>query len=346
MKNYKLALIGYGNVGSGLTQILKDHGPRIAKQFGASFTINAISDPVKGSIYSPEGFNPGDLMAAIQSDGSLNTIDTAEKGWDSIKTIEETDNEIVVEMSFTDLNTGEPALSHIKSAIDRGKHISTTNKGPIALNLAEIQDLAEKKGVQIGFEGTVMSGSPALVLGTDILDIAGVNSIRGILNGTTNYMLTRMEQGASYENALADAQEMGYAEADPTGDVEGYDTAGKVLILARLIMGAHLRMKDIRRQGISHITQSHINAAKANGEKWKLIGSVINDNGKITAAVSPQRLPLEDPLASVSDAANAITYSTELLGDVTLIGPGAGRLETGFAVLYDLIGIHKKLINQ
>jgi homoserine dehydrogenase len=164
------------------------------------------------------------------------------------------------------------------------------------------------------------------------------------LNGTTNFMLTRMANGGTYAEALQEAQALGYAEADPTGDVEGFDAAGKVIILAAILMGVDLEMKDIDRTGISGITPEDIKSAAARGEKWKLIGSLEKRDGKLLASVKPTSIPLTHPLAGVDGATNAITYSTDLLGDVTLIGAGAGRLETGFAILGDLLAIHRKLV--
>ena len=155
-------------------------------------------------------------------------------------------------------------------------------------------------------------------------------------------MLTRMAGGASYAEALQEAQALGYAEADPTGDVEGFDAAGKVVILAAILMNTRLQMKDIDRIGISGLTEEDIRQAAAQGEKWKLIGALEMQDGKLKASVKPTRLPLSHPLANVDGATNAITFTTDLMGDVTLIGAGAGRLETGFAVLSDLLAIHRK----
>jgi homoserine dehydrogenase len=186
-----------------------------------------------------------------------------------------------------------------------------------------------------------MSGTPSLRLGRELLAAAEITGIEGILNGTTNFILTRMEAGATYPEALTEAQLLGYAEADPTGDVEGIDAAGKVVILARLLLEAEISMADVARQGITHLTPADIATAQVAGERWKLIGSLkVNPEG-VTASVRPTRLSLDNPLAGVTGATNAILFHTKLLGDVTLIGPGAGRKETGYAVLEDLLAIYK-----
>lgn len=341
MQTCRLALIGFGNVGQGFAQILQERGEGLAEKFGAWFQIVAVSDLLKGSVYNPKGLDVTDLLRAMRTDGHLKAIHAPHKDWDAPRTITETNADVIVEISYTDLKTGEPALSHIRLALEHGKHAVTTNKGPIALHYPELARLAQTRQVEIGVEGTVMSGTPALRLGQELLAGAGVRKIQGILNGTTNYILDQMEQGATYQDALADAQERGYAEADPSGDVEGYDAAGKVVILANLLMDQTLTMSDVERQGITRLTPADIDAAKAAGERWKLIGAVTR-NGGVQARVGPVRLPLNHPLAAVGGATNAITYTTDLLGEVTLVGPGAGRLETGYALLSDLLAIHRQ----
>lgn len=342
METYRLSMIGFGNVGQGLAQILRDRGEALAGRYGARFQIVAISDLMKGSIYDPTGLDPGKLLNAVQTEGNLTSIDAPHRGWDSLQTIKETGAEIVLEMSFTDLETGEPALTHVREALAAGKYVVTTNKGPTALHFPELKQLARDNGVEIGVEGTVMSGTPALRLGQDLLAGAGVSKVQGILNGTTNYILTQMEAGATYGEALAEAQEKGYAEADPAGDVEGHDAAGKVVILANLLMDLPLTMADVDCEGITGLTPEDIAVARENEQRWKLIGKVEVQGDDYRASVQPTRLPLSHPLAAVSGATNAITYTTDLLGDVTLVGPGAGRVETGYALLGDMLAIHRR----
>jgi len=340
--DYRLALIGFGNVGVGLAQILADRGDELAERFGARFQIVAISDLIRGSIYDPNGFDPAVLLEAVEKDGNLEAVDASERGWDALQTITGSNADIVLELSYTNLETGEPAFTHIKTALESGKHVVTTNKGPTALRFPELTALAAAKGVDIGVEGTVMSGTPTVRLGMEYVAAAGVSCIEGILNGTTNYILTKMEEGADYAEALADAQELGYAEADPTGDVEGHDPAGKVVILGNLLMNLPLTMSDVECEGISSLTSDDIAAATAAGERWKLIGRLSQEGETVTASVKPVRLPLSHPLASIGGATNAITFTTDLLGQVTLVGPGAGRLETGFALIVDMLAIHRK----
>jgi homoserine dehydrogenase len=346
MKTYRLALIGFGNVGQGFTQILRDEGADLAQQYGARFQIVAVSDLLKGSVHDPKGLDPAALLDSIAATTTLRGDRVAapdrRAAWNALETIERSHADIVIELSYTDLKTGEPAITHLRRALELGKHVVTTNKGPIALKYPELKALAEKNGVEIGAEGTVMSGTPSLRMAQELLAAARIRKIQGIVNGTTNYILTQMEAGATYAGALKDAQAKGYAEADPTGDVEGFDAAGKVVIMANLLMGQSLTLADVDREGITRLTPEDIAAAKAAGERWKLIGRVETIDGKVAASVKPTRLPIHHPLASVGGATNAITFSTDLLGDVTLVGPGAGRIETGYAIVGDLLAIHRK----
>ena len=337
----RLALIGFGNVGQGFAEILVERGSELAQRYGLQLQIVAVSDLFKGSVYNPQGLDPADLLTAVRAGGNLDKVQAPQRGWNALETIRSSNADVIIELSYTDLETGQPALDHIRTALQSSKHVITSNKGPVALHYQELKTLADQKGLQIGIEGTVMSGTPALRLGNDLLAGAGIQRIQGILNGTTNYILTRMEAGASYTEALADAQALGYAEADPTGDVEGFDAAGKAVILANLLLDAGLKMVDVQRTGISKLTPQDIIEAAAAGERWKLIALVEQTNEGVRASVQPLRLPLSHPLASVSGATNAITYSTDLLGDVTLFGPGAGRAETGYAIVGDLLAIHK-----
>jgi homoserine dehydrogenase len=342
MRTYRLAMIGFGNVGQGFAQILRDRGKKIAEQSGVKFVIVAVCDLLKGSIHDPNGFDPAALLKTVEAGKSLETLPAAVKGWNAEQTIASCDAEALVELSYTDLKTGEPAAGHIRQALTRGMHAVTTNKGPVALHYPELSRLAREHNVQIGIEGTVMSGTPSLRLAAELLAAAGVTKIQGIVNGTTNYILTQMESGMPYAAALAEAQAKGYAEADPTGDVEGFDAAGKVVILANTLMGANIKMSDVDRQGITKITPKDIDEARSELARWKLIASVEKTAGGLKASVQPTPVHMTHPLASVSGATNAVTFTTELLGDVTLIGPGAGRIETGFAILEDLLAITRQ----
>ena len=338
---YNLALIGFGNVGQGLAEILSTKAALLREKFDVDIRIVAICDLYKGSIADPNGFNPRALLDHVAEKGDLKEFSAPNNGWDASDTIKLSNANVLVELSYTDLTTGEPALSHMVQALESGMNVSTTNKGPAALHFPKLLELSRSHGGQIGVEGTVMSGTPALALGMKMLVAAGVTRIQGILNGTTNYILGEMESGADYAAALKDAQAKGYAEADPAGDVDGHDAAAKIVILANLMMGQSMTMADVSCVGIRGVTSEQIQAAKAENARWKLIGTLESIDGQIQGSVKPVKVDTMHPLYGISAATNAITYSSDLLGDVTLIGPGAGRIETGYAIIGDILSFSR-----
>ncbi|MCX8061926.1 MAG: homoserine dehydrogenase [Anaerolineales bacterium] len=341
MRTIRLLMVGLGNVGQGFLTILSEQKQSLETHYGLNISVVGVNDLRMGSLADSKGIPIQNLLAAAAK-GDLSTLSAEQKGFTVEEMLDLVDYDGLVEASYTNLQTGEPATNYIRKALASGKHVVTTNKGPIALHYAELQALAKQNGVQIGFEGTVMSGTPTLFLGMNWLRAAEIQRIQGIFNGTTNFILTKMEEGKEYAEALAEAQRLGYAEADPTGDVEGYDAAGKVVILANVLMGKSIAMSDVDRQGITHLTSTDIQNAQREGKRWKLIGTIEMVEGTIKASVKPLMLPLSNPLAQVMGATNAVTYTTRYLGEVTLVGAGAGRLETGYALLADLLSIYRK----
>lgn len=347
---HKLALIGFGVVGQGLVEILLNKQEKLQKEEGFEAVVVAISDLMKGSIYHPDGLHLETVLKVLKETGNIENYPDVPgiiKGWDSFKTIRETNADTIVEVSYTDVKTGQPAIDHCKAAFESGKNVIMTNKGPVALAYKELSQMAKKYGVYWGFEGTVMSGTPALRM--PITSLAGndITEIKGILNGTTNYILTKMEEeGWTYEEALREAQRLGYAEADPTSDVEGYDAKFKIVILANYVMNVPLSAEEVICKGITDITLDDIEEAKQQGKKWKLIAKVRKEQDKVIASVAPEKVDLTDPLASISGATNAVTYECDLLGPVTLVGAGAGKMETGFSLLIDLINIQRAAHQQ
>ena len=316
----------------------------LGEKYDFYYKIVAISDIMKGAVYDEDGLDMEKILELVKKGKKLDEYPTGVKEMDSMATIQETNADTVIEVTYTDVKTGEPALTHIKAALNAGKNVISTNKGPVVKQVMELLDLAASNNVHYGFEGVVLAGTPVLNLAKFTLAGNKITGFKGILNGTTNYILTRMEEGMSYDDALKKAQELGYAEADPTGDVEGLDALGKVVILSNVVLGKNLSVNDVQRKGITGITGEDVKKAKAEGKRWKLIGSAeIQSDGSVKAKVSPEKLPLSDPLAGVCEAINALTYYTDELGPVTIVGPGAGRRETGFSLLIDLLEINRKL---
>ena len=253
---HKLGLIGCGVVGQGLLQILHDKKDYLRDAFGFEARVVAIADKLKGTLIVPEGIDIPAVLALLGAGKGLAEYPKATpaqvEALDPLDMIERTDADIIAEMTYTDIKTGEPASSYIKKALRTGKSVVTSNKGPAALHYREIQELARQNGLHFRIEGTVMSGTPVFHLAESGLAGNTVREVKGILNGTTNFILTKMEtEGMDYGPALALAQKLGYAEADPTADVEGFDALAKVVILSNVLLGGSLKTTDVPCKGIS-----------------------------------------------------------------------------------------------
>ncbi len=341
--HFKLAFIGFGVVGQGLIEILIEKKNLLEKKYNFTYTVVAISDLFKGSVYDKNGLDMEKILSIIKQGKKLNEYPFGIKDMDSISTIKDSNADTIIEVTYTDVKTGEPALTHIKTAFECNKNVVSTNKGPVIKESLNLIKIAKNKNLHYGFEGVVMAGTPVINLFRHTLNGMIIKDFRGILNGTTNYILTKMEEGMSYNDALQKAQELGYAEADPTGDVEGFDALGKVVILTNVILGKKISWEDVKRKGITEFTKEDIELAKNEGKRWKLIGSAeIKLDGTVNAKVWPEKLPINDPLAGISGAKNALTFNTDELGEVTIIGPGAGKRETGYSLLIDLLEMNKK----
>ncbi|MBU9713801.1 homoserine dehydrogenase [Evansella tamaricis] len=342
----KIAFVGFGGVGQSLAKLLVEQKRQLIEDFGFEPVIVAVSDVMKGAVYDPKGLDIPHLLEVLDETGNMenyfNTRSKVVKGLNSLETITGTNAEVIVEVTYTNVKTGQPAIDHCKAAFENKKSLVTTNKGPVALLYQELGELAAKNDVFWGFEGTVMSGTPALRMPVSTLAGNDITEIKGILNGTTNYILTEMEAGSSYENALAKAQELGYAEADPTSDVEGYDARYKAVILSNYLMGGNITPDDVACQGISGITVEKMEEVKSRNKTIRLLARIKKANGKITAKVQPEELEKNDPLASVQGPTNGILYKCNLAGPIFLTGAGAGLRETAYSLLIDLINYQRE----
>ncbi len=345
---YKIGLIGCGTVGQGLLEILDDKGDELRNKLDFEPKVVAICDELKGSILVPEGINLKRLLQLLSRKKKISEYLAGKpneaEGKDPLEIIEKCGADIIAELTYTNIKDAEPATGYIKKAFRTGKHVVTSNKGPAALYYRELKKLAEKNDLQFRIEGTVMSGTPVFSLFENGFAGNEVKEIRGILNGTTNFILSKMEEeNMDYEDALRLAQKLGFAEADPTADVEGFDALAKIVILSNVFLGANIKPSEAKREGIASLTKKKIQAAKKEGFRYKLIASTKKESGKILAGVSPKKLPLSDPLAAVMGANNALTFELDLLGKVTIQGPGAGKTETGYSILSDMLAIHRRL---
>lgn len=320
MKTVKIGLLGLGNIGTGTYKTLEINKEQIEAAAGCHVEITKILEKdvnrERDITVTPEQFtqNPDDIFLDPEID-------------------------IVIEL----LGGIEPASTFMISAMNNGKHVVTANKAAVAANFDHLMTAAKENRVQFRFEASVGGGIPILNAITTVLQANQFEEILGILNGTTNYILTQMtEHGLAYEDVLKDAQARGFAEADPTADVEGIDVANKLSILMALTFGNYVAPKDIPTEGIVNITKEDIDAAAARGCKIKLIAAAVKkDNGEIEYSVKPTELPLSHPLASINDEFNAVFVRGNAVDELMFYGKGAGPLPTGSAVMGDVLEIAK-----
>jgi homoserine dehydrogenase len=331
----RILLVGFGTVGQALATLLIKERDWLVKNFGFEPQVTAIVDS-QGSCRDDNGL---DLSLALKTKVKSGTVrNYPGKGRRETlgsSLISDTEAETMIETTPSNFKNGEPGLSNIKRALSSKKHVVTTNKGPLAIAMAALLELARYRSLQLRFSGTVGAGTPFLSFASKCLPGEKIIGIQGILNGTTNYILTRMEDSSlNFQDALKEAQKKGYAETDPRNDVDGLDTAAKLVIIANWVMKQKISLRDVEVTGISGTTTESIKRARTAESRIRLIGRVTDSK----ASVKPEQVPRDNPIC-VPDTLNALTFTTEHVRDVTLIGRGAGGEETASAVLRDLVDI-------
>lgn len=324
----RIALLGCGSVGRGVATVIQEKG--------LDFTITGMADS-KSAVMDPDGIDIKAMLAkkrdtGLCGDRALTAEDVVNQG----------EYDVLVEVTPTNALTGEPGLTHIRAALERGRHVVTSNKGPVALAFCELRQMAQAAGVEFRYEATVCGAIPILHTLKHGLGGNTIQGLYGILNGTCNYILTRMsEEGLTYDQALLEARELGYAEADPTYDVKGIDAAIKLVILADTIWGMHATLDDVEVTGIDMLTADALRLAATQDCTIRLIGEVVPEQ-KILR-VAPRMIPANHPLV-IEGTLNAVTLRTDMAGEITLIGKGAGSIETASAIIGDLTYIAERYV--
>jgi len=332
----KVFLCGFGTIGQGITEAIMLKKDFFMKRYGKNVKIVGALDS-RSYVIDPEGLDPKALLDTKKKTGKVGTETYSKPS----EVMDKLDFDVLIESTPTDIKTGGVGLENIMYALNREIDVVTVNKGPLALKYWEIMDLAKEKGCMIGFEGSVGGAMPIIDLCQ--YDLAGekIKSIRGIFNGTCNYILTKMDNGQPFEQALREAQQQGYAETDPTSDIEGYDSACKVVILANSVFGRNVTFNDVDITGITSINADAVALARSNGMVIRLIGEV----SPTKLEVAPRLIPKGHPL-SLPGTLNTAEISTELAGPILISGRGAGRMETASAIISDLVGILDKRFGE
>lgn len=339
---FKVALIGCGTVGKKFIQLLNEKKNFLMDNYHLRLSIVAVVD-TQGAVCDDKGLDLDQLIISKEDKGSVAFY--SEKGFfgmTGLEAIKQSNADLIVEAGPTDLKSGEPALSHIEVAFKLGMHVVSLSKGAIVCGYQQLADLASRNGCHFKFSGATAAALPTTDIALNSLAGAKVHSIEGILNGTTNYILSRMyEDEISYPTALEEAQKKGIAEPNSVLDVEGWDTAAKILILANTVMKAGLNIGDILVEGITDLTQEKIKKFKEKGNKIKLIGEAVESNGRVNVSVYPKAFSAEHPLSKVDGAIKGIHFKTDTMGELTVIGGKSDPKSAAAVVLKDIILIAK-----
>jgi homoserine dehydrogenase len=334
-----LALIGFGKVARRFVALLEEEHERLVRDYDLQWRIVGLATRRHGSHFDPLGIDPQSLAGPLPPlDPSLNTFMVIEQLGQS-----EADLRVVVETTTLDVKNGQPAIDHVRAAIETGCHVVSANKGPVAFAYAALRDEAAAAGVHFLFEGAVMDGVPIFNLVRETLPVVDIRGFRGVINSTTNHILTAMERGEPFDEALARMQEEGIAEADPSLDLDGWDAATKAAALANVLLDARVTPLTVKRAGIRTSHAERAQKALANGRRLKLVASAVrSDSGSVTITVEPLELPTSDLLASLDGKANALVLDTNMLGEIAICQLGGSLTHTAYALLSDLVTVRTR----
>lgn len=337
MSHYRLAFLGFGNVGRALARLLLEKRVEILEGYGITFDITGIATARHGMVVEPDGLEIQQALDLVEKGYPLNSLSRRAPLSGAIKFIENCGADVLFESTPVNYQSGQPAVNYLRIAIESGMHAITANKGPVVHAYRELTELADEKGRKFFFESSVMDGAPIFSLFRSALPAARLIGFRGILNSTTNFILTQMEAGCNFDQAVALAQKIGIAETDPSGDIDGWDAAVKVAALVTVLMGRPLYPKDVERRGIREISPGDLETAKKQGKRWKLICSAELDGDVLHARVAPEMLTPDSPFYHTIGTTSLIQFETDVLGLLTLTEYDPSPRTTAYGLLADFI---------
>jgi homoserine dehydrogenase len=337
MAHYKLALLGFGNVGQALAALLIDKQEELKSKYDLSTSITGIATGTHGAALNPQGLEIERALDHIREGRSLDDLSLLEAPSDALDFIRRSGADVLFENSPVNYESGQPAIDHLKLALELGMHAITANKGPVVHAHQQLTELAAAKDRKFYFESTVMDGAPIFSLFRSTLPGAQLLAFKGILNSTTNLILTRMEGGEDFDQAVAYAQEIGIAETDPSGDVDGWDAAVKVAALVTVLMGTSLKPSEVERTGIRDIQAPDIQRAKDRGKRWKLVCSALREGNGVRATVAPQMVTPDSPLFQVDGTTSIVQFETDVLGSLSVMETDPGPDTTAYGLLADFL---------
>ena len=340
-----LALVGFGNVGRRFARLVEERRDWLALDYDLDCRVVGIATRHHGAVFRESGLDAVDLAVRMEAGHPIvETPTEAGGGLDVIRRLAATDAplKVLVETTTLDIKAGQPAIDHVRAALQAGCHAVTANKGPAAFAYEELSALAADRERSFLFEGAVMDGVPVFNLVRETLPAVQILGFRGVVNSTTNHILSALEDGESFDSALARMQEAGIAEADPSLDVDGWDAAAKVSAMANVFMRARMTPRAVEREGIGPATARLAMAAKAKGARVRLVASAETTPGGIVTSVRPVELPETDLLANLRGMANALVLQTDLLGEIAITQVSGSLTQTAYALLTDLVTIRRR----
>ena len=336
MKIYKLVLIGFGNVGQALARLLLEKRSELRDRYSIRFIVTAVATGTHGRALNANGLDLERALEIMQSSGSLDELSPLPASTDNLELIKTSGADVMFENTPVSYKDGQPAISHIETALENGMHAFTANKGSVVHGYRRLHALAANHGLKFFFESTVMDGAPVFASFRQ-LPALNLSSIWGVLNATTNLILSRMEAGDSFDEALKHSQQIGIAETDPSGDIEGWDAAVKLSAMITVLMDHPFTPDMVNRTGIGSITPKMIAEAKAEGKRYKLVAHAWKEGEQVKAKVSPELVGTDSVLYNISGTTSIVQFESDVLGKLSFIEKDLGTRTTAYGLLADFI---------
>lgn len=342
MTNYKLAFLGFGNVGQALADLLRKKQNEIEEKYDINFSITGIATGRHGMAIDPNGIELSRACEIAKKGESISSLNQSNKLLTAKDFIQKCRADVIFESIPVNYENGQPAVDLIRSSLEAGSHTVSANKGPVVHAFQELTSLAKNKEIKYYFESAVMDGAPIFGLFRETLPAIKVLSIRGILNSTTNLILTRMEKGESFDQAIAYTRSIGISETEPSGDIHGWDAAVKLCALVTVLMRTPIKLQEISRTGIRGISLDEVRKAQSEGLRWKLICVAKWKGNQLKTSVSPEKVDINSPFYRIDGTTSIVQIETDVLGKLTFIEEDPGTHTTAYGMLADFLNIVRK----
>ncbi len=341
MRRINIVLIGFGNVGKGFLQVLHQKKQLCRERYGLEIEVYSIFKR-GGGLFSPRSLNIKEILERYSSSSSLEENLDWKPGLKLKEAFESLEPGVLVVCTPSSIKDGEPGLGYVHCALDKGWHVVTADKGPLVVDYRRLKEKATRNRLSLKFSGATAAALPTMDIALHSLAGAGISRVEGILNGTTNYILTKMREGIDYRQSLEEAKSKGIAEPDPSFDLEGWDTASKILIIANAALDTAFSLKDVKVQGISRIPASLLSEGREEGKALKLLGRIQRKEGEFVLDVALEIIDSSHPLFGVDGTDKGITFFTDTMGSVTVSGGRSDPRGAGASLLKDIINIYRE----